>query len=100
MKGENRTCQETDFDNMKEEFQTDYLERYEGVQPEIHHISQFNESSALNTAYYSKDNMSREDALKAQDQFSLTDQSTTIGAIPASADCKILLDIGITKNFM
>ena len=36
IKGESWTCQEIDFDNMTEHLQTDYLDRYEGVQSQIH----------------------------------------------------------------
>ena len=61
---------------MTEQLQIDYLDRYEDVQAEIHQVSQSGESSAACTIYLGKVEMSREDALKAQHQFSLTDQST------------------------
>ena len=34
---------------MTEQLQTDYLDRNEGVQTEIHKVSQFNESSITST---------------------------------------------------
>ena len=31
LNGESQTCQEIDFDNMMEQLQKDYIDRYEGV---------------------------------------------------------------------
>ena len=42
MKGESRTYQNIDFDNMTE-LQTDYLDRYEGDQAEICQVSKIDE---------------------------------------------------------
>ena len=51
-------------------------------QAEIHHVSQlFDNSSAISTTYLGRIEISREDAFKAQEQFSLTDQSITVGTL-------------------
>ena len=81
------------FDDIKEQFYPNYLGRYEGVQAEIHQVSQFDESSVI-TAYLAKVEMSIEGDLRAQEQISTTDQSTTI------TDFKILLDSGASENVM
>ena len=44
--------------------------------------------------------MSKEDILKAQQQFLHTDQFTTIGILLDHTDCKILLDSGAAKSVM
>ena len=44
--------------------------------------------------------MKREDSLKVQEQFSRTNQFTTIGIFLDGIDCKILLGSGATKSFM
>ena len=44
--------------------------------------------------------MSREDALKEEEQLSVIDQSTTIGTLLEGTDCKILLDSAATKSLM
>ena len=49
---------------------------YGGVQSVIQQVNQFDESSAVNTAYLGKVNMKKEDAFKAQEQFILTDHSS------------------------
>ena len=99
-KGESRTCQEVAFDNMTKQLQEDYLDRYEGVQAEIHQVSQFDESITVSTTYLGKVEISREDALKVQEQFSHTDQSKTMGTSLYGTDSKILLYSGSTKSFM
>ena len=63
---------------MTDQLWTDYLDRYESVQEEIHQIRKFDESTTISTISLGRVNMSREDAMKAQGQFVLTDQSTTI----------------------
>ena len=88
------------FDNMTEQLQEDYLDRYKGAQAQMHQVSQFDESSDLSTTYLNKVEMSREDALKAQEQFSLVDQSTAVGTLQDDIDGNIPLDSGATMNFM
>ena len=72
---------------MTEQLQGDYLDKYEGVQAEMHQVGQYDESSALNITYVGKVEMSREDALKALEQLSLTYQSTMIGTLLDGTDC-------------
>ena len=59
------------FNNVIEQLQMDYLDKYKGVQAEIHQVSQFDVSSAVSIIYLGKVEMSREDVLKAKDQFHL-----------------------------
>ena len=77
--------------------QTDSLDRYEGVQAEIHHASQFDETTTVCTTHLGKINMSKEDALKTKVQLLLIDQSTTRGKLLDGTDCKILPDRGATR---
>ena len=85
---------------MTEQLIVEYLDRYEGVQPQIHRGGQFDDSSIVSATYLGRTERSRGDAMKAQEQFSITDQSTTVGTLLDDTDCKILLDSGATKNFM
>ena len=54
---------------MTEELQADYLDRYEGVQSWIHQVSQFDDSSAVNTTYLGKTDKTSKNFIKAQEQF-------------------------------
>ena len=44
--------------------------------------------------------MPKEDAIRAQEQLSLRDHSTTIGTILDGTDCKMLLGSGATKFYI
>ena len=66
----------------------------------IHWISQFNDTGALSKIYLDKTDRTRKGAINAQEQFSITDQSTTVGTLLDCTDCKILLDSGATQSFM
>ena len=50
--------------------------------------------------YFCRTDRSRKDAIKAQEQFSITDQSTTVSTLLDGTDYQILLDSGATKSFM
>ena len=50
---------------MTEQVQTDYYDRLEGIQGQMHQLSQFDESSVVDTAYFGRTERSRRDALKA-----------------------------------
>ena len=71
---------------MIEQFQANYLDRYEGVQVEIHRVSQSYESRAVSSTYLGKVNLTREYVLKTQEQFSLFYQSMTKGTVLDSTE--------------
>ena len=54
-----------DFDSMSEELQADYLDGYDGVQVQIHQVSQFDDSSAVSATYLGKPDRTRKDVTKA-----------------------------------
>ena len=63
-------------------------------------ISQFNDSSAVHTTYLVKADRSGKEVIKAQEQFPITDQSTTVGTLLDGTDCKIHLHNCATKSFI
>ena len=79
IKGEDKSCREVQFGNMTDQLQGDYLHGYEGIQAEMYQVSQYDESTAVITTYLRKVRMSKQDAFRAQEQFSLTVGSTTTG---------------------
>ena len=54
---------------MTEQLQIDYLDVYYGVQAEIPHVHQFDESSVASTTYWGKVNMTRENVLIHKSSF-------------------------------
>ena len=83
---------------MTEQFQVDYLDRYEGVQAKIHIISQFGGSSAERTTYLGKVVMSGENALKGQEQILPTDQFTTMGTVLNGTAFQVFLCSGSVED--
>ena len=63
---------------MIKELQADYLDRYEGAQAWKHQVSRFDDSSAVNTTYLGKTDKTRKHVIKAREQFSIMDHSTTV----------------------
>ena len=51
---ENRIYQEVNFESMVEQLQADYLDRYEGLQEQMHKMSQSHDSSAVSSTYLCK----------------------------------------------
>ena len=88
------------FGSMTEELQTNYLHKYVGVQAQIHQASQFDDFSAVHTSYFGKTDKTKKNVIKAQEQFSITDHSTTVDTLLYVTECQIHLDRGATKSFM
>ena len=73
---------------------------YEGVQAKMYQVNQIVETSSVRTTYLGKVNMNRDESSKAQMQFTITDQSTTVGTLLGGQNYEILLDNGSTKSFI
>ena len=50
---------------MIKELQADFLDRYKGVQAQIHQLSQFVDSSAMSTTYLHKTDKKRKNVIKS-----------------------------------
>ena len=50
----------------------------------------------VSITYLRRIERSRRDTINGQEQFSTTDQSTTVGTLLNGTDCKILIDNGAT----
>ena len=81
---------------MKEE----YLNVYEGIQSEIVNTTRFNENSDLSTTYLGKSDSSKNEKLKAEESFPISEQRYTLGELLDRTECQLLLDTGASKSFM
>ena len=72
----------------------------EGFQSDTNQVSQFYEPSAGNTTYLGKVNMTSQDAVRAQEQYTLKDHSKITGTLLDGTNCEILLDRGAVKRFI
>ena len=73
---------------------------YEGIQSEILNTTRFDENSDLSTTYFGKADGSKNNKIKAEESFPISEQRYTIGKLLDGTDCQILLDTGASQSFM
>ena len=54
----------------------------------------------LSTTYLGKIDMKREDIMKAEESFPISEQGFVIGKVLNGEECQILLDTGASKSYM
>ena len=84
------------LDVLKEE----YLNIYEEIQSEIVNTTRFDENSDLRTTYLGKSDRSKNDKLKAEESFPISEQGHTLEKLLDGTECQLLLDTGASKSFM
>ena len=97
---EERDTLELDFDQMLDILREEYLDVYEGIHSELLSIMRFDENSDLSTTYLGKADRSRNNKIKAEESFPISEQWYTIGKLFDGAECQILLETGASKSFM
>ena len=60
----------------------------------------FNENSDLSTTYLGRLNKTRNDKLKAEESFPISEHGYTLGKLLGETECQLLLDTGTSKSFM
>ena len=83
-------------DILKEEF----LNVYKGIQSEIVNTTKFNENSDFSTTYLGKSDGSKNDKLKPEESFPISEQGYTLGKLLDGAECQLVLDTGASTSFM
>ena len=78
----------------------DYLDKYEGIQYEILNSTMFDENSDQGTTYSGKSDRSKNEKIKTEESFPISDQEYMLGKLLDGTECQILLDTGINKSFM
>ena len=77
-----------------------YMDVYEDVFAEVVTTNRFDENVDLSTTYLGKIGMKREDIMKAEKSFPISEQGFVTGRILNGEECQILLDIGVSKSYM
>ena len=77
----------SDCGHIKEE----YLDVYEGIQSEILSTMRFDENTDLSTTYLGKADSSKNNKIKAEESFPISEQWYTMGKLLDGAECQILL---------
>ena len=89
-----------DFGESLEIMRNKYMDVYDEVYAEVVTTSKFDENIDLSTTYLGKINMKREDIMKAEESFPISEQGCVMGKILNGEECQILLDTGATKFYM
>ena len=91
---------ELDFGTTPNILNEEYLDMYEGIQSEKLNTTRFDKNSDLGTTYLGKSDRSKNDKIKAEESFPISEQGYTLGKLLDGTECQILLDTGASKSFM
>ena len=91
---------ELDFGSMPLKLHEEYLDVYEGIQSEIVNTMRFNENSDLSMTYLGRSDKARNDKLRAEESFPISEHGYTSGKLLDGTECQLLLDMGAIKSFM
>ena len=89
-----------DFGESPEVMRSRYMDIYDEVYAEVVTTSRFDENVDLSTTYLGRIDMKREEVLKAEESFSITEQGIFKGILINGEECQILLDTGASKLYM
>ena len=91
---------ELDFGQTLDILKEEYLDVFIGIQSEILSTIRFDENSDLSTTYLGKADRSKNNKIKAEESFPISEQGYTMGKLLDGTECQILLDMGASKSFM
>ena len=89
-----------DFGESPEILRDKYIDVYEEIYAEVVMTSKFDENVDLSTTYLGRIDMKREDVMKAEESFPISEQGFVMGRISNGEECHILLDTGASKSYM
>ena len=91
---------ELDFGHIPDKLKEEYLDVYEGIQSELLNTTRFDENSDLSTTYLGKVDRSKNNKIKAEESFPISEQGYIVGKLLGGTECQTLLDMGASKSFM
>ena len=82
---------EVDFGPTLKILKEEYLVIYKGIQSEIVNTTRFVKNSDLSTTYLGKSDRSRNDKLKVEESFPISEEGYTLGKLLDGTECQLLL---------
>ena len=70
------------------------------TQSQILNTTRFHKNSDLSTTYLGKSEKSKNNKIKVEESFPISEQGYTLGKLLDGTECQILLDIGASESFM
>ena len=89
-----------DFGESQDVLKAKYMGVYDEVFAEVVTTNRFNENVDLSTTYLGRKDMKREDIIKAEESFPISEQGFVMGKVQDGVECQILLDTGASKSYM
>ena len=89
-----------DFGESPEIMKSRYMDVYDNIYAEVVTTSRFDENVDLSTPYLGRIDMKREEVLKAEESFPISEQGFVMGKLINGKECQILLDTGASKLYM
>ena len=91
---------EIDFGESLEVMKSRYMDVYDDVYAEVVTTSRFDENVELSTMYLGRIDMKREEVMKAEESFPISEQGFVMVKLMNGEECQILLDTGASKSYM
>ena len=91
---------EVDFSPVPNVLREEYLDVYKGIHLEIVSTTRFHKNSYLSTTYLRKSDRSKNDKLKVEESFSISEHGYTSAKLLDRTECQLLLHTGASKLFM
>ena len=89
-----------DFGESPQIMKDRYMDMYDEVYAEVVATSRFDENVDLSMIYLGRNNMQREEKLKAEESFPISEQGFAKRKLKNGEECQILLDTGASKSYM
>ena len=89
-----------DFGESPEVMKSRYMDVYDNAYAEVVTTSRFDENVDLSTMYLGRIDMKREEVLKAEESFPISEQGFVKRKLTNGKECQILLDTGVSKLYM
>ena len=89
-----------DFVESPEVMTSRYMDVYDNIYAEVVTTSRFNENVDLSTTYLGRIDMKRDEVMKAEESFPMSEQGFVMGKLLNGKECQILLDMGASKSYM
>ena len=88
------------FGESPEIMRSRYMDVYDDIYAEVVMTSRFDENVDLSTTYLGRIDMKREEVMKAEESFPISEQGFVMGKLMNGEECQILLDTEASKSYM
>ena len=80
---------ELDFGDTPDKLREEYLDMYKGIQSEILSTTRFDENSDLSTTYLGMVDRSKNNKIKSEESFPISEQGYTMGKLLDGTECQV-----------